>query len=96
MGEEKQARRPHARRKTAAGEAIDARLLERLSQLESRVAGLEQALKIAPPAPPKHEAAAADKPRCPGCRLPVDSVSHGRCPWCGFLFEAMRARRLLG
>ena len=100
MGEGKQPERPRARQSSGRPRQRSARvapdLATRLTLLEERVALLEQALRGPPvpePAPAPKERA---KRRCPGCHLPAESIVRGRCPWCGFLYEAMRVRRKSG
>jgi len=74
-------------------------LPERLAALEQRVETLEQQLAELRPrrAEPKAAEPPDPRPRCPGCRLPVDAITRGQCPWCGFHFEAVaQVRKLQG
>ncbi len=59
-----------------------------LRLLEERVERLEQMLKVRAPDP---EPSPRKGPRCPGCQLQVRQL-RGRCPWCGFVFGAIRQR----
>jgi len=76
------AKQPKRNSKTPAG---------RLAALEDRVAALEKELAALRPAPKEPPAPAKRPgPRCPGCSLPVTAVARGKCPWCGFVFDAVR------
>lgn len=65
----------------------------RVAELEARLAVLERELAALRPAPKKTSAPEPERSgiRCPGCSLPVQSIARGTCPWCGFVFDAVRA-----
>ena len=65
----------------------------RVAELEVRLACLERELAALRPAPKRVLPPEPKRPgiRCPGCSLPVQSIARGTCPWCGFVFDAVRA-----
>lgn len=69
-----------------------AALLLRIRALEEKVEVLERHLALGtkpePPRPPPVPKS-PEGPRCPGCRLRVETCQKGRCPWCGFHFDAV-------
>jgi len=71
----------------------DAAVPARLLALEARVALLERKLAEPAAAPSASARPRRTGPHCPGCRLPVRSAARGRCPWCGFVFEAVAELR---
>jgi hypothetical protein len=75
----------------AGGPVLRAPFGLRLQALESRVAELERVTGVIRPTP-DHLPRRRSGPRCPGCRLEV-MTTRGRCPWCGFVFQAVARRQ---